>query len=57
MSARPLTRGMFRAKGVPENAYFLMGDNRAQSLDSRAFGFVKKEDITRCKVIFRFWPQ
>lgn len=51
----PINTGDVPEQRVPENAYFLMGDNRAQSLDSRAFGFVKKEDILG-KVIFRFWP-
>ncbi|WLV25523.1 signal peptidase I [Aciduricibacillus chroicocephali] len=30
---------------VPPNAVFVMGDNRPDSYDSRAFGFVEKEQI------------
>lgn len=30
---------------VPENSYFLMGDNRSFSSDSRNTGFISKEDI------------
>ena len=30
---------------IGENEYFVMGDNRRNSMDSRYFGCVKKEDI------------
>ncbi len=30
---------------VPENQYFILGDNRPFSADSREFGFIKKESI------------
>lgn len=40
---------------IPEDSYFVLGDNRINSQDSRVFGFVKKEDIVG-KVEFRIWP-
>lgn len=40
---------------VPPDSYFVLGDNRRQSLDSRYFRFVKKEDVVG-KVVARYWP-
>lgn len=40
---------------VPFNTYFLLGDNRMNSSDSREFGFVKKEDIIG-RSFFVYWP-
>ncbi|MBQ3515185.1 MAG: signal peptidase I [Lachnospiraceae bacterium] len=42
---------------VPEDSYFMMGDNRNYSLDSRYWEnkFVKEEDII-AKVLFRYYP-
>lgn len=40
---------------VPENSVFVMGDNRAQSTDSRCFGCVPLEKIEG-KVWIRIWP-
>jgi signal peptidase I len=38
-----------------EDEYFVLGDNRAHSLDSRIFGPIKKEQIIG-RVIIRLWP-
>ncbi len=40
---------------IPENMYFVLGDNRKDSLDSRIIGLIKKEDIEG-KVNIRLWP-
>ena len=40
---------------VPTDQYFVMGDNRANSLDSRAFGPVPAERLIG-RVVLRYWP-
>ena len=40
---------------VPAGSYFLLGDNRAESCDSRAFGAVPKRDILG-RVFLVYWP-
>ena len=40
---------------IPKNEYYVMGDNRAHSCDSRYWGPIAKQSIIG-KVVFRIWP-
>ncbi len=40
---------------VPGDSFFMMGDNRDSSNDSRFWGFVDRNDIFG-KSLFRYWP-
>lgn len=40
---------------VPEGTYFVLGDNRLNSKDSRSFGFIDQESVLG-KISLRYWP-
>lgn len=40
---------------VPEGYYFVLGDNRLNSKDSRSFGYIPNEEVSGV-ANFRFWP-
>lgn len=52
-------RGSFGGYGqkvrIPEHSYFVLGDNSANSIDSRYWGFVPEENIVG-KVFLVHWP-
>lgn len=53
----PTYENEFKKSTVPEDKYFVLGDNRVESRDSRSnsLGFVNRENIIG-KAVFRLWP-
>ncbi len=45
----------FPAVVVPPDAYYVLGDNRARSDDSRSWGFVAATDVIG-RAVFGVWP-
>jgi signal peptidase I len=45
----------YAPRRVPAGAYYVLGDNRAQSCDSRIFGPVPTKNIIG-RVVFIYWP-
>lgn len=54
LDAKTNPRDNFGPVTVPEESYFVLGDNRDQSLDSRFFGYVHRSKVIG-KMLFIYW--
>ncbi len=55
MNSEEILVKYFKSTEIPDGTYFVMGDNRKFSYDSRAFGVIDEDSIIG-EVVFRIWP-